>query len=354
MLADEKSQLRIQATEIDILRQSQAAGESLLSDATFAMLPTQGDAQYGNIQSMRNPSAVYCAELGYEYEVTQDTDGGQQGICKLPRYTSCDAWDFLEGECGQEYNACAREGLRTVTQPDGDSPFSQVTAFCVDADGREVMSAVDAVNLVEKSIGTAPPYTITHSGMSIESFAPCGMQELATPSSFDWRNYDGSNWMTPIKNQGICGSCWAFAAVGVAEAAINIGYRTPNLDPDMSEQYLVTDCAVNAGDCAGGWGTSALTYIRDDGIPDEACLPYHDGESNGCTYNSSGCDATMCTYCSDNECSDYHCSDRCSDWDTRLYSLARVNTLWSPSKDDIKATLLAHGPLGVSIYMGQF
>ena len=342
-----------QAAKADRLGQSLSTRTDLPSDATPTSALLQDNAEYKDVQSMRNPAAIYCSDLGYEYEIVQGADGGHQGICRLPNHTSCDAWDFFQGRCGQEYNACARKGLKTVTQPNGDNPFSRATALCVDADGQKVTSAVDAVNLVEKLIGNTLSFSSTHSKGAIEPSSTLEMKNLTTPLSFDWRNYDGSNWMTPIKDQGICGSCWAFAAVGVAEAVTNIGYRDHTIDPDMSEQYLVTDCAIGAGDCAGGWGPSALAYIRDNGVPDEACLPYHDGDSStGCTYDSNGCVAAMCTYCSDNECSDYRCSDRCSNWASRLYSLERINTLWSPLRDDLKTTLLAHGPLAVSIYMG--
>jgi hypothetical protein len=173
------------------------------------------------------------------------------------------------------------------------------------------------------------------------------------PFSFDWRDHDGANWLTPIKSQGRCGSCWAFAAVGVAEAVTNIGLQDHAIDLDLSEQYLVTDCASYAGDCAGGAKYSALTYIRDNGIPDEGCLPYQDGASTGCTYTGIGtCDCALCTYCSSNECSDCRCSDRCSDWADRLYSLETVRSMYGASRTEVKEALLIHGPLAVSMYMG--
>ena len=46
--------------------------------------------------------------------------------------------------------------------------------------------------------------------------------QATVPSSWDWRNKDGKNWMTPVKNQGSCGSCWAFTAIGAIEAYMNI------------------------------------------------------------------------------------------------------------------------------------
>jgi C1A family cysteine protease len=69
------------------------------------------------------------------------------------------------------------------------------------------------------------------------------------PTHLDWRDH-GGNFVTSVKNQGGCGSCWAFAAVAVAESALLIEHNTPGVDIDLSEQFLVS-CA-GAGTCLGG------------------------------------------------------------------------------------------------------
>ncbi len=77
-------------------------------------------------------------------------------------------------------------------------------------------------------------------------------------ASVDWSSSD-----SPVKNQGTCGSCWAFAAVGLVEN--RGGYS------DLSEQVLVS-CAP--GDCNGGWMWDAFEYMNTDGVPPEVCYPY--------------------------------------------------------------------------------
>lgn len=111
---------------------------------------------------------------------------------------------------------------------------------------------------------------------------PYGVAALADPPSFDWRNVDGIDWMTPVKFQGYgCGSCWAFSAVGVTEAAYNIYTDNPHLDYDLSEQHLVSKC-YRSGDCGGGEPDWALNHIQGHGISNETCFPYI-AENSACT-----------------------------------------------------------------------
>jgi C1A family cysteine protease len=67
------------------------------------------------------------------------------------------------------------------------------------------------------------------------------------PTSYDWTKVKGGN--TPVRNQGSCGSCWAFGTVGPLE--ILIGARCGKSE-DLSEQYLVS-CNENGWSCSGGW-----------------------------------------------------------------------------------------------------
>jgi predicted secreted protein len=62
-------------------------------------------------------------------------------------------------------------------------------------------------------------------------------------------NWCDDNGCTVVKNQGSCGSCWAFAAVAVLEANIKI---IDGDDVDLAEQYLVS-CATDQSGCNGGW-----------------------------------------------------------------------------------------------------
>lgn len=84
--------------------------------------------------------------------------------------------------------------------------------------------------------------------------------------SFDWRQ---QNKVTSVRNQGPCGSCWAFATLGAYESSYLI---RNNLAADGSEQQIVT-CS-GAGSCAGGWYSNAFTWLIGRGDATEAAVPY--------------------------------------------------------------------------------
>ena len=84
--------------------------------------------------------------------------------------------------------------------------------------------------------------------------------------AFDWRS---RGKVTPVKNQGACGSCWAFAALGAYEGSYAI---RNNALIDASEQDVVS-CA-GAGNCNGGWWGGALEWLVNHGTATEAAYPY--------------------------------------------------------------------------------
>lgn len=90
--------------------------------------------------------------------------------------------------------------------------------------------------------------------------------------TFDWRNKDGINWMTSVKNQ-ILGTCWLFSSIGMVEAAVNI-YFDQKIDYNLSEQDVVACGNMHSQVWEGGRPTDALSYIRAHGVVDEACFPW--------------------------------------------------------------------------------
>ena len=137
------------------------------------------------------------------------------------------------------------------------------------------------------------------------------------PTSVDW-SYP-TNYVTPVRDQGGCGSCWAFAAAGALESHSLIKLSKPGQDLNLSEQVLVS-CG-GAGSCGGGSIGSASNYIRDKGLPLEDCFPY--------TATNNLCTSACTAYQSDTY---------------RVQSWAYVATT-SVSVEAIKNALVTYGPL---------
>ena len=111
------------------------------------------------------------------------------------------------------------------------------------------------------------------------------------PAAFDWRNVEGKSYIGPVRDQGTCGSCYAFAAAATAEGAYNVATRRTNAAvADFSEQYLAFCLGThgpysNAFDgCFGAdYSYTELYALTVEGITTEAAMPYTGDDDQDCS-----------------------------------------------------------------------
>lgn len=107
------------------------------------------------------------------------------------------------------------------------------------------------------------------------------LTDAVLPLTQDWRK---TGIVSPVKNQGSCGSCWTFSTTGALEAAYAQAYGK---SVSLSEQQLV-DCAgdFNNFGCNGGLPSQAYEYIKyNGGLDSEEAYPYT-GKDGACKYSS--------------------------------------------------------------------
>jgi C1A family cysteine protease len=140
----------------------------------------------------------------------------------------------------------------------------------------------------------------------------------ALPAKFSW-----ADKLTPIRDQGSCGSCWAFSATATISDVLAIHGKGAL---DLSEQYMVS-CDKESSGCGGGWFDSAFELVRMNGEVIESAFPY--------TASNQRCPASLPhTY-------------KILSWHSLSSGVASVN--------QIKNAIYTYGPISVAVAVaGKF
>jgi len=93
----------------------------------------------------------------------------------------------------------------------------------------------------------------------------CLSERPGLADSFDWRNINGQNWNSSVKNQ-FGGTCWDFAAVGSFESKYMLTRNDTSFVPDLSEEQLCWETNPELGGTGGGGGDAAMAYCTTHGV----------------------------------------------------------------------------------------
>lgn len=139
---------------------------------------------------------------------------------------------------------------------------------------------------------------------------------------FNWSDMNGACWVTPVRNQGSCGSCYVFGSLAAMETLYRIVRDEPDYGIDLSEQEIVS-CGLTDSCSTGGTAEQVGYYLMHDGVPDESCFPYTSGNAGD----------------------DGQCENSCADGSERRYYINDWDYDTVPRSDaELKEALLA-GPL---------
>ncbi|XP_014282137.1 cathepsin L [Halyomorpha halys] len=189
-----------------------------------------------------------------------------------------DQWTSFKKQHGKSYHSIQEEKLRMVI-------FSE-TLKTIEEHNAKYNAGQSTYYLEMNQFGDMLPAEVTQLGFNktgkinnVPSFTYLPPVNVEIAESVDWRQ---SGAVTPIKNQGSCGSCWAFSTTGAIEGQL---FRKTGKLVSLSEQQLV-DCSTDNNGCSGGLMDYAFEYLEEAGLESEDSYPY-EGKDRRCRYNKN-------------------------------------------------------------------
>jgi C1A family cysteine protease len=164
---------------------------------------------------------------------------------------------------------------------------------------------------------------LNYDAMAVANFNPHIVKVTnAAPDAWDWRD---KGYVSPIKDQGSCGSCWAFSTIANLEG---LYYKEKGVMVTMSEQMLV-DCDTIDSGCNGGLMENTFTWLKENGgIMTDDDYPYT-GYKGSCK------------------------SDPSKYVDMKITGYKKLGSSWSTwsavDEEEVKEFLYETGPLAIAL-----
>ena len=243
-------------------------------------------------KGFRNPAAAYCDFLGYRYSVQTDKLGNEIGSCLLPNGKQVNAWDFYKGKVAQEYSYAAKKGYSIESVVETINGYTVEKAVCTNNSKSGVQEKLSLEELMAKfgdnlQLETRGPARDIY---DVAKYDPNFKMSKSSPTSFDWRSYNGHSYIGAVRDQSTCGSCYAFGATACAEGTYN--FATSKYDSntaDFAESYIVwclgsmSAYSSHFSGCGGAdYSYSELQALCDIGTINESYFPYSPTDPQSC------------------------------------------------------------------------
>ncbi|XP_043577531.1 cysteine proteinase 4-like [Chiloscyllium plagiosum] len=216
-------------------------------------------------------------ESGPESDIESETETESESETETETETESESESETESDIESETETETESGLESDTESETETD-TDTESGPESGPESETESETETENETESSVSAS--LTAEEFGQYLNKFNKKGggnftfkvftaNKNVELPAAVDWRP---KGYVTPVKDQGQCGSCWAFSTTGVLEGQV---FNKTGKLISLSEQYLM-DCTQSVGNrgCNGGFKVRALLFIKEHGINSEESYPY--------------------------------------------------------------------------------
>jgi len=216
----------------------------------------------------QNPYGKLVMEEAWKQEITYDWEN-------LDHAASFANW---KQEFNKQYDDVESEAAAFITFLENwkminDHNIADDASFTMGMNQFADMSGDDFLMYIHGHTGSCMNHRTVQERVAMTEVVP----DVEAPEAIDWTDVDGESYVSAVKNQGHCGSCWAFSTTGAIEARSAIANKQTGADiVTLSEQQLI-DCSKSYGNkgCNGGLMDNAFKYVAaEGGLCSEADYPY--------------------------------------------------------------------------------
>jgi len=220
---------------------------------------------------VKTSSMIPASLANVDVHIVATEQNGESVIC-LDVHTakalsaSDDAWEAYKQQYGKFYNGEEEDARR--------AQFEVNAAHIAEhnAKGESLQLGLNQfTDLTQDEYRVAAGLGYKASAKQFGSLPHVGVHKAEDAAIADTVDWTTKGAVTPVKDQGQCGSCWAFSTTGTLEGAWQIS--SGSLQSLSEQQFVDCDTSTSAG-CQGGDMTTAIQWAEGQGVASESSYPY--------------------------------------------------------------------------------